>query len=224
MTTDLLLKSQTRWIEVEGGVVLLFGKDGVGCSTLIAQAISGAPFDRALYVINDEPVAWMEARVRRIRAGTPDGESARPQIEIVMESDVDRVIERARAMRAQVLVVDTIHLMSTSHFQAKAGHARQILACVDRLIDFAKTTGTRTFLLGYTRKDGDPAGPWDLQTRVDCVLVLKPHRSNPALRVLQCPKSRFGLMRDEILERSAAGRFIAMGADLPRTDLSSTDL
>jgi DNA repair protein RadA/Sms len=129
------------------------------------------------------------------------------RVETFVERDIDDLIEYARSMRARVLVVDTILLMMTPTLRSKPGSPSQVRACTDRIIDFAKSTGTPTLLIGYTTKAGYLAGPKQLGHSVDSVFELERHPLAATLRVLRCSKNRYGSCREAVLELSTAGFF-----------------
>ena len=104
-------------------------------------------------------------------------------------------------MKPKILVVDTIQLMSTSKLRSKPGALSQLRASAEILINFARSTGTTTFLcasrLGLARYS--VFAEMQLEHLVDSVFVLTQSQLDSALRVLQCSKNRYGHCQDTIL-------------------------
>src|SRR6185503_3614821 len=80
---------------VAGSLILLGGDPGVGKSTLLTQALAGyARCDGAsvLYASGEESVAQVALRARRLGADVKT-------LRLVAETDVDKVLAHARALR-----------------------------------------------------------------------------------------------------------------------------
>lgn len=170
---------------VAGSAVLLGGDPGVGKSTLLIQALAG--FARAggsvLYATGEESVGQTAMRARRVDA-------ALASIAIVAETDVDRIVAHAEATRPAVLAVDSIQTVYTAALDSIPGSLAQVRECASRLIQFAKTTGTPTVIVGHVTKDGGLAGPKTLEHLVDVVLQLE--GDGGPYRILRAHKNRFG--------------------------------
>ena len=171
---------------VAGSMVLLGGDPGVGKSTLLIQALSGLAEMKAgpdargsgsgtgsgngngngsgsvgtgngrgvdvLYATGEESVAQTAMRARRVGA-------ARDSISIVAETDVEKILMHAHALRPAVLAVDSIQTVYTPLLDSIPGSLAQVRECAARLMQFAKTTGTPTVVVGHVTKDGAIAGP-----------------------------------------------------------------
>ncbi len=171
---------------VPGCVVLLGGDPGIGKSTLLSQMMATVPCARLLYATGEETIPQAATRARRIGA-------AKSHIQIVAETDVDRVAGHARAVCAQILVVDSIQTLRATSLPSAPGSDAQVRECTGRLMRFAKDTSTTTILVGHITKDGNLAGPETLQHLVDVILQFELDPEFPAIRVLRCIiKNRFG--------------------------------
>jgi DNA repair protein RadA/Sms len=167
-------------------MVLLGGDPGIGKSTLLIQMMASIPCDRLLYATGEETIG--QAAIRAHRVG-----SAYERIQIVPETDVDLIIEHARAISAQILAVDSIQTMRTAGLPSAPGTVTQVRECTARLMRFAKDTHTTTILVGHVNKDGGLAGPETLQHLVDVILQFEPDPEFPAIRILRVMgKNRFG--------------------------------
>src|SRR6185369_1656486 len=92
---------------VAGSIVLLGGDPSVGKSTLLIQALAGlARGGNVLYATGEESVAQTAMRARRVGA-------ASEQISIVAETDVERILVHAHAMRPAILAVDSVQTVYT---------------------------------------------------------------------------------------------------------------
>src|SRR5215468_9540794 len=169
---------------VAGSLVLLGGDPGVGKSTLLVQALAGlARAGNVLYATGEESVAQTAMRARRVGA-------ADARLCVVAETDVDKIVAHASAMQPAVLAVDSIQTVYTSQLDSIPGSLAQVRECASRLMQFAKTTGTPTIIVGHVTKDGAIAGPRTLEHLVDVVVQLE--GDGGPYRILRAHKNRFG--------------------------------
>lgn len=202
---------------VAGSMVLLGGDPGVGKSTLLIQALAGlavgegasraasgaaagpgaAGACHVLYATGEESVAQTAMRARRVGA-------ARDAISIVAETDVEKILAHARAVRPAILAVDSIQTVYTPLLDSIPGSLAQVRECASRLMQFAKTTATPTIVVGHVTKDGALAGPKTLEHLVDVVLQLE--GDGGPYRILRAHKNRFGSTQEiGVFEMRGAG-------------------
>ncbi|MBX3161575.1 MAG: DNA repair protein RadA [Deltaproteobacteria bacterium] len=210
---------------VPGCLVLLGGDPGVGKSTLLVQALAGfvgscgvsmrdvAELQRGardlaaaaqadaqaqiLYATGEESVAQTAMRARRVGAATA-------QLSVVAETDVDRILAIAAAQQPALLAVDSIQTVYTPSLDSIPGSLAQVRECAARLMQFAKTSGTPTIVVGHVTKDGGIAGPKTLEHLVDVVLQLE--GDGGPYRVLRAHKNRFGSTQEiGVFEMRGAG-------------------
>ena len=190
---------------VAGSIVLLGGDPGVGKSTLLIQALAGLGMPAAstssgtgvLYATGEESVAQTAMRARRVGA-------AKHEISIVAETDVEKILAHAHAIRPAVLAVDSIQTVYTPLLDSIPGALAQVRECAGRLTQFAKTTGTPTVIVGHVTKDGGLAGPKTLEHLVDVVLQLE--GDGGPYRILRSHKNRFGSTQEiGVFEMRGAG-------------------
>lgn len=189
---------------VAGCLVLLGGDPGVGKSTLLVQALAGlARGGRVLYATGEESVAQTAMRARRVGA-------AAAELTVVAETELERILGHARAhgdgdARAPVvLAVDSIQTVYTPLLDSIPGSLAQVRECAGRLMQFAKTTGTPTIMVGHVTKDGALAGPKTLEHLVDVVLQLE--GDGGPYRILRAHKNRFGSTQEiGVFEMRGAG-------------------
>jgi len=173
---------------VAGCLVLLGGDPGVGKSTLLVQALAGlASRGGVLYATGEESVAQTAMRARRVGAATA-------ALTVVAETDVERILAHAQAHPPSVLAVDSIQTVYTPLLDSIPGSLAQVRECASRLMQFAKTTGTPTIIVGHVTKDGAIAGPKALEHLVDVVLQLE--GDGGPYRILRAHKNRFGSTQD----------------------------
>ncbi|MDB4953853.1 MAG: repair protein RadA [Myxococcales bacterium] len=190
---------------VAGSMVLLGGNPGVGKSTLLIQALAGFSLSRThapgggrvLYATGEESVAQTALRARRVGA-------AKPEIAIVAETDVEKIIAHAKEAAPAILAVDSIQTVYTPILDSIPGSLAQVRECASRLMQFAKTTGTPTIIVGHVTKDGGLAGPKTLEHLVDVVLQLE--GDGGPYRILRAHKNRFGSTQEiGVFEMRGAG-------------------
>ena len=185
---------------VAGSLVLLGGDPGVGKSTLLVQALAGLcarTSGRVLYATGEESVAQTALRARRV--GVVD-----ERLSVVAETDVERILAHATALRPAILAVDSIQTVYTPLLDSIPGSLAQVRECASRLMQFAKTSGIPTILVGHVTKDGGLAGPKTLEHLVDVVLQLE--GDGGPYRVLRAHKNRFGSTQElGVFEMRGAG-------------------
>ena len=183
---------------VAGSLVLLGGDPGVGKSTLLIQALAGlARAGGVLYATGEESVAQTALRARRVGAGDAN-------VSVVAETDVERILAHATKSKPAILAVDSIQTVYTPILDSIPGSLAQVRECAARLMQFAKTTGTPTILVGHVTKDGGLAGPKTLEHLVDVVLQLE--GDGGPYRILRAHKNRFGSTQEiGVFEMRGAG-------------------
>jgi len=185
---------------VAGCLVLLGGDPGVGKSTLLVQALAGlASRGGVLYATGEESVAQTAMRARRVGA-------AAEELIVVAETDVECILAHARAQAhpLSVLAVDSIQTVYTPRLDSIPGSLAQVRECASRLMQFAKTTGIPTIIVGHVTKDGAIAGPKALEHLVDVVLQLE--GDGGPYRILRAHKNRFGSTQEiGVFEMRGAG-------------------
>lgn len=170
---------------VIGSATLLGGDPGIGKSTLLLQAAVGIGQQASvLYATGEESLHQVGLRARRL--GLESG-TAR----LIAETSVERVIAEAQALKAGVVVVDSIQTMATEASESAPGAVTQLRESAATLVRFAKESGTAVLLIGHVTKEGVIAGPRVLEHMVDTVLYFESD-SGSRYRVVRAVKNRFG--------------------------------
>jgi DNA repair protein RadA/Sms len=171
---------------VPGSLLLVGGDPGIGKSTLMLQLSRALAHQgrKVLYVAGEESAP--QVRLRAERLGTiPDA------LYLLCETEVETVLERALALRPDVVVVDSIQTATTAEGTGAPGSVTQVRESALSYLDLAKGSGAPVFLVGHVTKDGGVAGPRVLEHMVDAVLYLEGERYHD-VRVLRAAKNRFG--------------------------------
>jgi DNA repair protein RadA/Sms len=173
---------------VPGSLVLLGGDPGIGKSTLLLAAL-----DRLARAVPDRPVLYVsgEESSRQVKMRADRLGIAAPNLQLFPETDAVKVLHAAEQLRPSVLAVDSIQTQYLPELLSAPGTVSQIREVSARLMAFAKTTETPTFLVGHVTKDGAIAGPRVLEHMVDTVLYFEGGGAHP-YRVLRAHKNRFG--------------------------------
>jgi DNA repair protein RadA/Sms len=170
---------------VPGSVTLIGGDPGIGKSTLLLQAaVRLAGSLSALYVTGEESLRQVGMRARRI--GMEAG-----GLHLLAETNIERILLQADALKPRVLVVDSIQTMHTDALQSAPGAVAQLRESSARLVRYAKQGGPAVFLVGHVTKDGAIAGPRVLEHMVDTVLYFESDVGS-RFRIIRAVKNRFG--------------------------------
>ena len=169
---------------VPGSLVLVGGEPGIGKSTLSLQIPLHCDSVKTLYVTGEESVNQVKMRADRL-----GGSSA--QCYIYSETLMENILEEARAMMPDLVIVDSVQTMYTESVESAPGSVSQIKEVAAQLLRFAKETGVPVILIGHITKDGYIAGPKILEHIVDVVLQFE-GENHGTYRVLRSIKNRFG--------------------------------
>lgn len=187
---------------VPGSVVLIGGEPGIGKSTLLLQAAGAyaARGQRVLYVTSEESAQQVAARAQRLGAGK-GGE----RLFVLADTNLARIVEQARKLGPQLLIVDSIQMVYKPDVPASPGSVTQLRRCCADLVTIAKTSGIGVILVGHVTKDGQLAGPRLLEHLVDAVLSFEGDRHH-AHRIVRAVKNRFGTTLElGLFEMTGAG-------------------
>jgi DNA repair protein RadA/Sms len=171
---------------VSGSVILIGGDPGIGKSTLLLQAFAAISQKDTvcLYVSGEESQRQIKMRAERLGIATPN-------LLILSETSLERIIEQIKKIKPGVLVIDSIQTVFTSTLPSAPGSIAQVRETSGAIIVLAKKSGPTTFLIGHVTKDGAIAGPRVLEHMVDTVLYFEGDRGHP-FRILRAVKNRFG--------------------------------
>jgi len=175
---------------VPGGVVLLGGDPGIGKSTLLLQALAQMSMAgvSVLYSSGEESAAQIALRAKRI-------DLKAPQLEVLAEIQLEKLLTIMDTVRPQVVVVDSIQTIYSEAFSSAPGSVAQVRECAAQLTRFAKSTGICILLVGHVTKDGHLAGPRVLEHIVDTVLYFEGD-THSSFRLVRAIKNRFGAVNE----------------------------
>jgi len=175
---------------VAGGVVLLGGDPGIGKSTLLLQALAELSMQGidVLYSSGEESAAQIALRAQRISLNAP-------QLEILAEIQLEKLMLSVEAAKPQVLVVDSIQTLYSEAFTSAPGSVAQVRECAAQLTRLAKSSGICVLLVGHVTKDGHLAGPRVLEHIVDTVLYFEGD-THSSFRLVRSIKNRFGAVNE----------------------------
>jgi DNA repair protein RadA/Sms len=175
---------------VPGGVVLLGGDPGIGKSTLLLQALAELSMHGidVLYSSGEESAAQIALRAQRISLNAP-------QLEILAEIQLEKLLLSVEAAQPQVLVVDSIQTLYSDAFTSAPGSVSQVRECAAQLTRLAKSSGICVLLVGHVTKDGHLAGPRVLEHIVDTVLYFEGD-THSSFRLVRSIKNRFGAVNE----------------------------
>jgi DNA repair protein RadA/Sms len=175
---------------VAGQVALLGGDPGIGKSTMLLQVTGrlAASGKKCLYVSCEESMRQLKLRAERLGyAGIP--------LRVAGETAVQSVLDLTEAENPDVLVIDSIQMLTVDGLDSRVGSISHLKAAAAELIRMAKDTDTALFLVGHVTKSGSIAGPKAVEHMVDTVLYFESDRFH-AMRILRAVKNRFGSINE----------------------------
>lgn len=198
---------------IRGSLLLLGGDPGIGKSTLMLQVAQQSPRAKIFYVAGEESASQIKQRASRIGL---KGEN----LFIFSDTDIQSIISEVRKVKPDLMVVDSIQTVFSSHLSSLPGSVQQIRECSAMLQQLAKKEGITTVMIGHVTKDGDIAGPRILEHMVDTVLHFEGDK-NQLFRLLRGVKNRFGPAQEVgVFEMREAG----LSEILNPSDLFLSDL
>ena len=188
---------------VPGSLILIGGEPGIGKSTLSLQIPLACPSMNTLYVSGEESEKQVKMRASRLSEAyggvIPDG------CLIFCETQVEAIVSQARALKPDLVVVDSVQTMFTESVDSAPGSVSQIREVAAALLRFAKESGVPVLLIGHITKDGYIAGPKILEHIVDVVLQFEGDNRG-SYRILRSIKNRFGSTSElAVFEMTGAG-------------------
>ncbi|MFZ4405026.1 MAG: DNA repair protein RadA [Pseudobdellovibrionaceae bacterium] len=169
-----------------GSFVLLGGSPGIGKSTLLLQMAGGLADknQKVLYVSGEESLSQTSSRAHRLGIKSSN-------VQVAAESQLAVIIDMARNLKPDVVIIDSIQTVYLPDLQAAPGSVSQVRECAGHLMGLAKQDNISVLLVGHVTKDGSIAGPKVLEHMVDCVLSFEGDLSFN-FRLLRSLKNRFG--------------------------------
>ncbi len=184
---------------VPGSLILIGGEPGIGKSTLSLQIPLGCPTLRTLYVTGEESEKQVKMRAERLAGDAAD------ECLIFCETRIEDILEQARVIQPDLMIVDSVQTMFTDSVESTPGSVSQIKEVAASLLRFAKETGVPVILIGHITKDGYIAGPKILEHIVDVVLQFE-GENRGSYRILRGIKNRFGSTSElAVFEMTGAG-------------------
>ena len=177
---------------VPGSALLLGGDPGVGKSTLVLQALAvyAGVGKTAVYMSGEEALA--QVRLRANRMGLSEA-----QVKLGAATHVEDILATlGGSAPPDILAIDSIQTVWTSSLDAAPGTIAQVRTATQDLVRYAKASGTALLLIGHVTKEGQIAGPKQVEHLVDAVLYFEGERGHH-FRILRAVKNRFGAT-DEI--------------------------
>lgn len=187
---------------VKGSLTLLGGAPGVGKSTLLMEVLANLSRryceEIILYISGEESESQVAQRSLRLKVNCEN-------LLILNETNWQKIIEVLKNIKPTFLVIDSIQTTVSSELSSIAGSPSQVKEITHELMNFTKTNGITSFVIGHVTKDGGLAGPKVLEHMVDSVLSFEGDGQGQN-RILRVIKNRFGCTNEiGIFEISGKG-------------------
>ena len=169
-----------------GGVTLLAGQPGIGKSTLLLQiAANVATSASVLYISGEESAHQVKLRAIRLGADVHD------KLEFVSSTSADDIAATIRAVKYNLVIIDSIQTLSLEEISSAPGTVSQITNSSNVVIRAAKASQAAVILVGHVTKEGSIAGPKVLEHLVDVVLQFEGDRYG-GFKMVRAVKNRYG--------------------------------
>ncbi len=165
---------------VKGSVTLIGGEPGVGKSTLLL-AIARCGYE-TVYISGEESTEQIAQRATRVGAAVKN-------LKLAHETSAEAIIGLLEKLKPELVFIDSIQTMHNG--KGFAGTVSQIRDSANMLLEFAKQNNIAVLMTGHITKDGQLAGPRQLEHAVDVVLYFESQK-NDKFRLLRSVKNRFG--------------------------------
>src|ERR1700754_4905781 len=188
---------------VPGSALLVGGDPGIGKSTLILQALGeyAKRGGHAVYISGEEAMAQV-----RMRAARMDLQNAPRHLgAATCVEDILATLESGKP--PGIVAIDSIQTLWTGALDAAPGTIAQVRTASFDLVRYAKASGAALILVGHVTKEGQIAGPKQVEHLVDAVLYFEGERGHH-FRVMRAVKNRFG-PTDEIGVFEMTGKGLA---------------
>lgn len=171
---------------VSGSLTLVGGDPGIGKSTLLLQMCRLISQDgrKVLYISGEESLRQIKMRAQRL------GDFS-DSMELLCETDLERIEEMIQRRKPEAAVIDSIQTMYHENVSSAPGSVSQVREATGVLMRLAKVLGVSIFIVGHVTKEGTVAGPRVLEHMVDTVLYFEGDR-HASYRILRGVKNRFG--------------------------------
>lgn len=119
-----------------------------------------------LYISGEEHIGQISSRANRLGV-------SHENISIITENDFDDIISTLRVSDADLVIIDSLSVMSSNTLEGTPGSMNQIRTMTEIFMQIAKTSKKSILLIGHVTKDGSIGGPKSLEHLVDVVLFLE---------------------------------------------------
>jgi DNA repair protein RadA/Sms len=92
---------------------------------------------------------------------------------VITESSFDDIISTIRMSDADIIIVDSLSVLSSESLDGTSGSMNQLRTMTEIFMQITKTTQKSIILIGHVTKDGSIGGPKALEHLVDIVLFLE---------------------------------------------------
>ena len=185
---------------IRGTLTLVGGDPGIGKSTLLLQVCQNFALDKreVLYVSGEESLKQIKIRANRIG-------DFNECLKLLCETSLEVIGEMIRALKPDVVVIDSIQTMYREDISSAPGSISQVREATGMLLGLAKGLNISIFIVGHVTKEGTVAGPRVLEHMVDTVLYFEGDR-HASYRILRGVKNRFGSTNEiGVFEMRASG-------------------
>ncbi|MFC6275966.1 DNA repair protein RadA [Psittacicella hinzii] len=176
---------------VPGSAILVGGHPGAGKSTILLQIVTKlSKENKILYVTGEESLEQVKMRAERVGMPATD-----ENLLMLSETSVDQIINICEEELPNILIIDSIQVMSLDGITSSPGSVSQVRESAAALTRYAKQTHTSVIMVGHVTKDGTLAGPKVLEHVIDCSLMIEAAEDS-RFRIIRSTKNRFGAVNE----------------------------
>src|SRR3989338_6609023 len=131
---------------VAGSLILLGGEPGIGKSTLTLQLCANLTqqYNQVLYISGEESIDQIALRAKRLDIRSE-------HLLLLNETQLESILANLTEHKPNIVILDSIQVISSGEIPGLQGGVSQVRACTERLMEWAKSTGTPLIIISHVK-------------------------------------------------------------------------
>ena len=179
-------------------------------SDILAKGHLGQAPLRVCFISGEQDLGMIKKTAQRIGVDAPN-------IDIMNETDCDRIVKYIKSKEYQMVVIDSLHCVYDSSFTTR------MLKKITAKIHAAKASEVIVVMICHSTKAGGIKGGTDVTHTIDCEMYLHHHNKEKHIRKLFTEKNRMGACGSTYLQMTAKGLNLLEPVD-PETNMTHREM